>query len=42
LAEKENAAREFALSTALNRESHNKLEKQTERLGEVTKSADDP
>ena len=42
LGEKENAAREFALSTALNRESHNKLEKQTERLGEVTKSAEDP
>jgi len=42
LGEKENAVREFALSTALNRESHNKLEKQTERLGEVTKSAEDP
>jgi len=42
LGEKGNAAREFALSTALNRESHNKLEKQTERLGEVTKSAEDP
>jgi len=42
LGEKENAAHEFALSTALNRESHNKLEKQTERLGEVTKSAEDP
>jgi tetratricopeptide (TPR) repeat protein len=42
LGEKEKAAHEFALSTALNRESHNKLEKQTERLGEVTKSAEDP
>jgi tetratricopeptide (TPR) repeat protein len=42
LGEKEKAAREFALSTALNRESHSKLEKQTERLGEVTKSAEDP
>jgi tetratricopeptide (TPR) repeat protein len=42
LGEKENAAREFALSTALNRESHSKLEKQTERLGEVTRSAEDP
>jgi tetratricopeptide (TPR) repeat protein len=42
LGEKESAAREFALSTALNRESHNKLEKQTERLGEVTKTAEDP
>jgi tetratricopeptide (TPR) repeat protein len=42
LGEKEQAAHEFALSTALNRESHNKLEKQTERLGEVTKSVEDP
>jgi tetratricopeptide (TPR) repeat protein len=42
LGEKENAAREFALSTALNRESHSKLEKQTERLGEVTRSAEEP
>src|SRR5882672_1502422 len=42
LGEKENAAREFALSTSLNRESHSKLEKQTERLGEVTRSAEDP
>jgi len=42
LGEKEKAAREFALSTALNRESHNKLEKRTARLGEVTKSAEDP
>jgi tetratricopeptide (TPR) repeat protein len=42
LGDKEKAAREFALSTTLNRESHEKLEKQTERLGEVTKSAGDP
>ena len=42
LGEKEKASREFALSTALNRESHDKLEKQTERLGEVTKAAEDP
>lgn len=42
LGDKEKAAREFALSTALNRESHDKLEKQTERLGQVTKSAQDP
>jgi len=42
LGEKEKASREFALSTALNRESHEQLEKQTERLGEVTKSAEDP
>jgi tetratricopeptide (TPR) repeat protein len=42
LGEKDKAAREFAVSTTLNRESHEKLEKQTERLGEVTKSAEDP
>jgi tetratricopeptide (TPR) repeat protein len=42
LGEKEKASREFALSTALNRESHDKLEKQTERLGEVTNSTEDP
>ena len=42
LGEKEKAAHEFALSTTLNRESHEKLEKQTERLGEVTKAAEDP
>lgn len=42
LGEKEKAASEFALSAALNRESHDKLEKQTERLGEVTRSAEDP
>jgi tetratricopeptide (TPR) repeat protein len=42
LGEKENAAREFALSTALNRESHKNLEKQTERVGEVTRSVEDP
>jgi tetratricopeptide (TPR) repeat protein len=42
LGEKENAAREFALSSALNRESHSKLEKQTERLAEITKAAQDP
>ena len=41
LGEKDNAAREFALSATLNRESHEKLEKQTERLGEVTKAAED-
>ncbi len=42
LGEKEKAAHEFSLSTALNRESHDKLEKQTARLGEVTRSAEDP
>jgi tetratricopeptide (TPR) repeat protein len=41
LGEKEKAAHEFARSTALNRESHDKLEKQTERLGEITRSAED-
>jgi Tfp pilus assembly protein PilF len=33
--QKENAAREFEVSTALNRESHAKLEKQTERLNQI-------
>lgn len=42
LGEKENAAHEFALSSALNRESHDKLEKLTERIGEVTRSAENP
>jgi tetratricopeptide (TPR) repeat protein len=42
LGEKENAAREFALSTALNRKSHGNLEKQTQRVGEVTRSAENP
>jgi tetratricopeptide (TPR) repeat protein len=42
LGQKENAASEFALSTSLNRESHAKLEKQTERLAEITKSTEAP
>ena len=42
LGEKENAAREFALSTSLNRESHSKLEKQTERLAEITRATQEP
>ena len=42
LGEKEKAAHEFAISTTLNRESHEKLEKQTERLGVITRSAQDP
>ncbi|MGA8232352.1 MAG: tetratricopeptide repeat protein [Candidatus Acidiferrales bacterium] len=42
LGEKENAAREFALSTELNRASHDKLEKQTQRLGEITKATEAP
>lgn len=33
--QKESAAREFEISTALNRESHAKLEKQTERLNQI-------
>jgi tetratricopeptide (TPR) repeat protein len=37
LGEKDKAAHEFALSAALNRESHSKLEKQTERLIEIEK-----
>jgi tetratricopeptide (TPR) repeat protein len=42
LGQKENASREFALSTSLNRESHSKLEKQTERLATITNSNQDP
>ena len=42
LGEKEQAAREFTLSSSLNRESHEKLEKQTERLSEVTKASENP
>ena len=42
LGEKEKAAHEFAISTALNGESHKKLEERTGRLGEVTRSAEDP
>ena len=42
LGEKDKAAREFALSTALNRESHDKLEKRTERFIEVERSFQDP
>jgi tetratricopeptide (TPR) repeat protein len=39
LGEKEKAAQEFAASSAINRESHEKLERQTERLAEIEKSA---
>jgi tetratricopeptide (TPR) repeat protein len=42
LGQKEDAAREFAISTSLNRESHSKLEKQTERLAEITKTTQEP
>jgi tetratricopeptide (TPR) repeat protein len=41
LGEKENAAREFALSTTMNRETHSKLEKQTERLAAITNTTQD-
>jgi len=37
LGEKDKAAHEFAVAAALNRESHSKLEKQTERLIEIEK-----
>jgi tetratricopeptide (TPR) repeat protein len=37
--QKENAAREFEISISLNRESHAKLEKQTERLNQIEGSA---
>lgn len=42
LGQKEKAAREFELSTALNAETHRKLEQQTERLNEFEKSTEDP
>jgi len=42
LGQTEDAAREFALSTSQNRESHSKLEKQTERLAEITKTTQEP
>ena len=42
LGEKEKAAREFELSTTLNREARSKLEKQTERLADVEKSTQNP
>jgi tetratricopeptide (TPR) repeat protein len=41
LGEKENALREFALSTTMNRETHSKLEKQTERLAAITNTTQD-
>ena len=41
LGEKEQAAREFALSTTLNREAHRKLEEQTERLSRIEITAKD-
>ena len=37
MGQKEKAAQEFAISSALNEESHKKLEKQTERLDQIDK-----
>jgi tetratricopeptide (TPR) repeat protein len=42
LGQKEEASREFELSTALNAESHRKLEKQRERLDEVERLTQEP
>jgi predicted Zn-dependent protease len=42
LGEKEKASREFATSTALNQRSHSRLEKQTERMGEIEKWVHEP
>lgn len=40
--QKENAAHEFEVSTNLNRESHAKLEKQTERLNQIEEASSPP
>ena len=42
LGEKDKAEREFSISTSLNRESHSKLEKQTDRLSEIEGASQDP
>lgn len=42
LGQKQKAAHEFELSTALNAETHRKLEQQRERLDEVEKATEDP
>ena len=42
LGQKESAAREFEISTSLNRDSHAKLEKQTERLNQIEKESSSP
>jgi tetratricopeptide (TPR) repeat protein len=42
LGQKEEASREFELSTALNAETHRKLEKQRERLNEVERLTPEP
>lgn len=41
LGEKDKAKQEFEISTVLNRQTHDKLEKQTEKLNQVEKSFDD-
>jgi Tfp pilus assembly protein PilF len=40
--DKEDAVREFAISTSLNRESRSKLEKQTQRLNEIEGASPHP
>lgn len=40
--QKEKAAREFELSSAMNKQSHEKLEQQTERLAQIEKSSQKP
>jgi tetratricopeptide (TPR) repeat protein len=42
LGQKENATREFAISSSLNRDSHTKLEKQTERLNKIEEPSPHP
>ncbi len=42
LGEKDKADREFNISTSLNRESHSKLEKQTDRLNLIEGASQDP
>jgi tetratricopeptide (TPR) repeat protein len=42
LGEKDKAEREFSISTAMNRESHSKLEKQTDRLNQIEGSSQNP
>jgi tetratricopeptide (TPR) repeat protein len=42
LGEKAKADREFSISTAMNRESHSKLEKQTDRLNQIEGASQNP
>jgi len=42
LGEKDKANREFSISTAMNRESHSKLEKQTDRLNQIEGASQNP